>query len=74
MKDQMLEAVDEKLVTTGKFLEDISSDSRKLQCLNYFAQCQEVIKWLRDVTSGRWEQLLYDVKLLQNTSGGNCSW
>ena len=52
MKDQTLAAVDENLVKTGKFLKNISSDSKKLQCLNYFAQCQEVIKWLRDVTNG----------------------
>ena len=51
MKDQTLEAVNENLVKTGEFLESISSDS-KLQCLNYFAQCQEVIKWLREITSG----------------------
>ena len=52
MKHQTLAAVDENLVTTGKFLENISSDPKKLQCLNYFAQCQEVVKWLRNVTNG----------------------
>ena len=52
MKHQTLAAVDENLVKIGKFLENISSDPRKLQCLNYFVQCQEVIKWLRDVTNG----------------------
>ena len=58
MKDQTLAAVDENLVKTGKFLENISSDPRKLQCLNYFAQCQEVIKWLRDVTNGEQETFI----------------
>ena len=52
MKDQTLESVDEKLVTTGKFLDNITSDSKKLECLNRFAQCQKVIMWLRDVTNG----------------------
>ena len=52
MKDQTLETVDEKLVKTGRFLKDISSDPRKLECLKCFAECQEVIKWLRDVTKG----------------------
>ena len=51
-KDQTLESVDEKLIKTGKFLEDISSNARKLECLDCFAQCQEVIMWLRDVTKG----------------------
>ena len=45
--------MDEKLVRAGKFLEDISSDPGKLQCLNQFIKCQEVIKWLRNVTSGK---------------------
>jgi len=49
----MLEAVGKKLVRAGKFLENISSDPKKLQCLNYFVQCQKVIQWLRDVTNGK---------------------
>ena len=56
MKDQTLAAVNQELVKTGKFLESISSDPRKLQCLHHFAQCQEVIKWLRKVTKGKWKQ------------------
>ena len=51
-KDQTLESVDEKLIKTEKFLEDVSSDSRMLDCLTCFAQCQEVIMWLRDMTKG----------------------
>jgi len=57
MKDQMLATVDEKLVKTGKFLEDISSDPRKVQCLNHFVQCQEVIQWLREATNGKGNNL-----------------
>ena len=52
MKDQTLASVDENLIKTGKFLEDISSDRKKLDCLACFAQCQEIIKWLRVVTKG----------------------
>ena len=57
MKDQILAAVDEKLVKTGKFLEDISSDPRKVQCLKHFVQCQEVIQWLREATNGKGNNL-----------------
>lgn len=53
MKDQTLASVDDKLVKTRKFLEDISSNPGKLECLVCFSECQEVIKWLRDVTSGK---------------------
>lgn len=52
MKDQTLESVDEKLVTTGKFLKNISSDPMKLDCLVCFSQCQDVVTWLRNVTNG----------------------
>jgi len=58
MKDQTLALVDESLVKTEKFLENISSDPRKLKSLNYFAQCQELIRWLRYVTNGEWEKLV----------------
>ena len=57
MKDQTLEAVDENLLKTGKFLERITSNSKELQCLHHFTQCQDVIKWLREVTKGKWENL-----------------
>ena len=52
MKNQTLASVDENLIKTGKFLEDISSNRKKLDCLVCFAQSQEVIKWLRVVTKG----------------------
>ena len=55
MKEQTLDSVDKTFVKIGKFLEEISSDPKKLECLNCFAQCQEVIKWLRDVTSGKYK-------------------
>ena len=45
--------MDERLIKTGKFLEDIASDPSKLECLKCFAMSQEVIKWLREVTNGK---------------------
>ena len=53
MKNETLETMDEKLVNAGKFLQDIGSDPRKLNCLESFADCKAVIKWLRDVTRGK---------------------
>ena len=47
--------MDEKLVNAGKFLQGIGSDPCKLKCLKSFAECKEVIKWLRNVTKGREE-------------------
>ena len=53
MENETLETMDEKLVNAGKFLQDIGSDPRKLKCLKSFAECKEVIKWLRNVTKGK---------------------
>ena len=53
MKDQALASVDDKLVRAGRFLEDISSNPEKLECLVCFSECQNVIKWLRDETNGK---------------------
>lgn len=56
MKDQTLASVDDKLVRAGRFLEDISSNPGKLECV-CFSECQNVIGWLRDVTNGKWNRL-----------------
>ena len=56
MKDQTLASVDDKLVRAGRFLEDISSNPGKLECLVCFSKCQNVIKWLRDETNGKWNR------------------
>ena len=50
MKEQTLEAVNEVLIETSQFLEHITSNSGKLQCLQTFAKCQEVIQWIREET------------------------
>lgn len=50
MENQTLLDVDDSLVDASKFLKDIAKDSRKMQCLEKFAQCQKIVKWLKDVT------------------------
>ena len=68
MKDQTLASVDDKLVRAGRFLEDISCTPGKLECLVCFFECQNVIKWLRDETNGKWNRIyLCDLKLFNNS-------
>ena len=50
MKDQTLQAVNENLIKTGQFLEDVTLNPGKLQCLQTFARCHEVIEWIQEVT------------------------
>ena len=54
MKNQTLQSVNERLIETGQFLEDITLNPEKLQCLQTFARCREVIKWIREVTKSQW--------------------
>ena len=44
--------VDDSLVEAGKFLEDVARETRKVQCLMRFAKCQDIVKWLKEVTKG----------------------
>lgn len=53
MDDQTLKDVDDSLTETGRFLEDVAKDSRKSDCLQSFARCQEIVNWLKEVTNGQ---------------------
>ena len=49
---QSLRDIDDTLVDAGEFLEDIAKDQRKVDCLQSFARCQDIVKWLKEVTKG----------------------
>ena len=53
MKDKSLNYIDDSFIQTGEFLSDISSDPRKLQCLNVFIECQSIVHWIQTETEGR---------------------
>jgi hypothetical protein len=52
MKDQTLRDVDDSLIEAGRFLEDVAKEPNKMQCLETFARCQDIVKWLKGVTKG----------------------
>jgi hypothetical protein len=52
MKDQTLQDVDDSLIEAGKFMEDVAREPSKVQCLERFARCKEIVKWLKGVTKG----------------------
>ena len=58
MKKQTLQDVDDNLVNTGKFLQDFAKDSRKVACLEKFAECRGIVKWLRTETKGSQTQFI----------------
>ena len=52
MKDQMLKDVEDSLIEAGRFMEDVAKEPSKVQCLERFAKCKEIVKWLKGVTKG----------------------
>ncbi len=53
MKYQSLASIDENVVNTGNFLEEIINSSVKNKCLEAFRDCQEIILWLKDFTKSK---------------------
>ena len=58
MEDSTLNDVDDSLVEAGKFLEDVAKYPKKVHCLEVFAKCQKIVKWLKGVTNGQCRFLL----------------
>ena len=65
MNDQTLKDVDESLTETGKFLKDVARDHRKVDCLEMFAQCQDIVKWLQETTKGQY-RLVYEKYIIES--------
>lgn len=53
MKDQSLASIDEKVVNTGNFLEEIINSQVRNECLEAFRDCQAIILWLKDFTKSK---------------------
>ena len=49
---QPLSDVDEHLIETGRFLDDITKDPEKKACLETFVQSQSIVQWLKSTTKG----------------------
>lgn len=52
MEDKKLNAIDEKLIQAKTFLEKFTQDKQKLDCLKKFADCLDVVEWIRKETKG----------------------
>ena len=50
MKDQTLDAIDKELVEAGEFLNEFTGE--KLECIQQFCKCQEIVQWIHDTTKG----------------------
>ena len=52
MKDEPLEKIDLKLIQARSFLEQFTSEQMKLDCLEKFAECLNIVGWIRKETKG----------------------
>ena len=50
MKDQTLAYVNDELVQAGNFLRAFTGE--KLECINRFCECKEIVEWIRKTTTG----------------------
>ena len=53
MQDEPLSAIDEKLLNTGRFLDEFVNNWRKLRCLKIFCECTDIVEWLVKETKGK---------------------
>ena len=50
MTDHTLIDIDESVVYAAEFLEDFGS--KKRDCLRVYAESQDIVKWIKEVTNG----------------------
>lgn len=53
MKESSLDQIDCKLIEAKSFLEQMTTESWKLECLRQFAKSSDIIQWIRKETSGK---------------------
>ena len=52
MKDSTLDDIDQNLSDAKSFLDEITKDEWKLQCLKSFSECTNIVEWIRKVSKG----------------------
>ena len=50
---QILSDIDESLKRAGLFLEDVAKNPQKVDCLDTFVRCKDIVKWLQKETKGK---------------------
>jgi hypothetical protein len=52
MKDSSLGSIDHQMIDAKSFLEEMTADAWKLECLQVFAKCSNIVEWIRKETKG----------------------
>ena len=50
--DKTLNSIDHSVVEAGRFLQEYATDPTKRECLEAFAECQNIVEWIRKETNG----------------------
>ena len=58
----MLASIENCLEETDKFLKACAEDKRKKDCLEAFAECQNIVAWIKIITTG--EQQISSLNLV----------
>ena len=55
LKEEPLKSIelDGDLKLVGRFLDDITNDDKKRECLKTFMDCRDIINWLKDNTKSK---------------------
>lgn len=59
MQDKCLSTITDELVDTGKFLGSISHNPKRVKCLDVFIECQTIVKWIREATTGMYHVIYF---------------
>ena len=54
-----LSSVDDSVVNAGRFLQEYATDPTKIECVIAFAECQNIVEWIRKETRGKLLFLLF---------------
>ena len=49
---KMLKDVSDTLIQSGESLMQLVSNQKKMDCLEAFSECQEIVGWIREITKG----------------------
>ena len=58
-----MSTIDHSVVEAGRSLQEYANDPTKRECLEAFAECQNIVEWIRKETQG-----IYNMFILQHFS------
>ena len=51
--EQTLGTIDESIMETSQFLRTYAEDKQKKECLKAFAECPNIVEWIKKIAKGK---------------------